>query len=458
MMHDDSEDSITEVFPLLTPPLATATSFRAPPASAEGTATTLASFRSPPASAETTATTLFQSPPGTSASFLTPPGAALATATDQTTATSSRSQAKGNLSRNPNGRSYPWDHFQIYLPDRFVVNCNHCKKDLCYNGNTTALTRHLSSMHKPIADEWNRRQLLNASKSKGVTSWLVDNSTDKVHDTLIRFIVDKYLPYDIVNADSFRNFVSALNQKTPVISSKKVKQLIAEKVAESKSVVIEKLKGTRGAMTTDGWTSRQNCSYFGFTFHYINEDWELINIPLGIEHHVGQTTAPDHLVDLSLQLDRYGLKWSNLVAVVTDTAAVMNAFGRLIEGSASVPHIGCVDHVLNTITKTCALDPKNLPQPAQQETGALKIARSLVATFNHSSQLTEELLKLQRDRLEPAVKLIQDVPTRWWSTYAMVLRLLRLKVHINAMAPHSDKFVDLNHEQWTLLEGIRVLL
>ncbi len=100
-----------------------------------------------------------------------------------------------------------------------------------------------------------------------------------------------------------------MNQKTSVISSKKVKQLIAEKVAQCKSLVIEELKGARGAMTTDGWTSGQGFSYFEFTFHYINEDWELINLPLGIEHHVGRTTAPDHLVELSLEMDRYRLKW-----------------------------------------------------------------------------------------------------------------------------------------------------
>jgi hypothetical protein len=119
-----------------------------------------------------------------------------------------------------------------------------------------------------------------------------------------------------------------------------------------------------------------------------------------------------------------------------------------------VEHVGCVDHILNVITKKCGHDPTDITR--SPETGALKATRSLVGSFFHSTQLMEELLKLQRDRNETPVKVIQDVKTRWWSTYSMVLRILRVRVYINAMAPHHPKTMeDLNVEQWNLLECIK---
>jgi len=48
--------------------------------------------------------------------------------------------------------------------------------------------------------------------------------------------------------------------------------------------------------------------------------------------------------------------------------------------------------------------------------------------FNSSPQATIELLGMQVEGR--AVKLIQDVTTRWWSTYAMCDQLLRLMTYL----------------------------
>ncbi len=60
--------------------------------------------------------------------------------------------------------------------------------------------------------------------------------------------------------------------------------------------------------------------------------------------------------------------------------------------------------------------------------GAMMAARELVQHFKHSSQ-TEAIL-LGKQVAGRAVKPIQDVETRWWSTYSMCSRLKRLKPYL----------------------------
>jgi hypothetical protein len=101
------------------------------------------------------------------------------------------------------------------------------------------------------------------------------------------------------------------------------------------------------------------------------------------------------------QMEAFHLHYSYMTCVVTDTEATMVAAGRkFVEHSEGqngrIGWHGCVDHLLELITGIAFTDsPK---------------------TFLEQVQGT-------------AVKPIQDVVTRWWSTYSMVEQLLRLKMY-----------------------------
>lgn len=88
----------------------------------------------------------------------------------------------------------------------------------------------------------------------------------------------------------------------------------------------------------------------------------------------------------------------------------------------------------------------------------MKSARALVGHFNSSSQATTDLLDIQ-DRMTP-LKIVQDVATRWWSTYMMVNRLIELKDSFAALVQRDlfDEDTNLSEEQWDALEDIKALL
>ena len=87
----------------------------------------------------------------------------------------------------------------------------------------------------------------------------------------------------------------------------------------------------------------------------------------------------------------------------------------------------------------------------------MKRARALVAFFNGSTQATDLLERLQREGKEDyIVSLIQDIITRWWSTYSMIQRLLRLRKYVDLC--FEKNFVPsgfaLSVDDWTVLSQI----
>ena len=78
-----------------------------------------------------------------------------------------------------------------------------------------------------------------------------------------------------------------------------------------------------------------------------------------------------------------------------------------------------IDHLLQLVTKKAFSD-------LLMSEGALKACHNLVNYFNSSSRAMKKLLGKQV--VGRAVKPDQDVTTRWWSTYTMCERLLRLKL------------------------------
>ncbi len=45
------------------------------------------------------------------------------------------------------------------------------------------------------------------------------------------------------------------------------------------------------ALTSDGWTSRQNYSYLGVTCHYLNSNFQICHFNLAVRHFLGGHNA-----------------------------------------------------------------------------------------------------------------------------------------------------------------------
>jgi len=60
--------------------------------------------------------------------------------------------------------------------------------------------------------------------------------------------------------------------------------------------------------------------------------------------------------------------------------------------------------------------------------------------------------------MDRAVRPIQDVVTRWWSTYSMIERLLRLKIYLAILEEEGDLTINLTEVQWNIVADLKALL
>lgn len=227
-----------------------------------------------------------------------------------------------------------------------------------------------------------------------------------------------------------------------------------------KEAVKRELTGKFFSVTTDHWTSPNNETYSCLTAHWI-QDGLMKQCVLAFEVFHGTTAGSELGKDFVTKFEEYGFELSFVIAVVTDTTGNMNTFGEYLR-QKNVTHLYCVDHNLH-LTAKLAFDDRNLPDSES----AMKAARGIVEYFTKSTQATEKLLKMQpnvhlplRQGSTQPVKLIQDVVTRWWSTYRMLRRLRELIPAIDALVIGDEKIniTRLTDDQKKILEEVEKAL
>ena len=184
------------------------------------------------------------------------------------------------------------------------------------------------------------------------------------------------------------------------------------------------------ALTTDGWTSRACQSYITITAHFINQNWNLRNFVLQTRLLEQSHTGVNIGAVLREALAEWNLNFPYPVPLVTDNASNMS---RAAETAGLTPHIGCFAHTLNLAAQ------KGMKVPSAAR--LLGRVRRIVGFF-HRSTTANAVLKSKQDLLKlPKLKLIQDVATRWNSSYEMLERYLQQQPAVTAalMSPEIRK-------------------
>ncbi len=96
----------------------------------------------------------------------------------------------------------------------------------------------------------------------------------------------------------------------------------------------------------------------------------------------------------------------------------------------------------------------------------MKNARAIVQYFNKSTQATKKLKDQQQESslakyIGKPLNILQDVKTRWWSTYRMLKRLRFLREAISHYVvdnPHDTDVVNLTHQEWRLCHQVEITL
>ncbi|XP_073728840.1 E3 SUMO-protein ligase ZBED1-like [Misgurnus anguillicaudatus] len=253
-------------------------------------------------------------------------------------------------------------------------------------------------------------------------------------------------PLSVVEDKGFRAFVNTLDPKYRIPCRQTTKQLILERYSKEKQALKDQLTAVQSVcLTTDLWTSVAMESYISVTAHYISDDFSLQSKLLEVEGFEGRHTADAIATHLRSIILEWGLQ-DKVFCVTTDNGAnVVAAVKKL-----NMRHLPCFAHTLNLIVKDSLAAVTELDDLRSK-------VRRVVGFFRSSCTAKEKLDNLQKDLKMPQLRLLQEVETRWNSTYLMLERFFNLREPLSAAMSNMDLPMFFPQDWAAMADAIEVL-
>eukprot|EP00102_Acyrthosiphon_pisum_P022673 XP_016659883.1 PREDICTED: zinc finger BED domain-containing protein 4-like [Acyrthosiphon pisum] len=310
-------------------------------------------------------------------------------------------------------RSAVWKYFE--KNNDGTSTCVLCYKKLKTSGNTTNLNGHLNSMHKSIIN-----QKTHDSNKQDVA----DDPGEAINTSVPNTDNVITLPPPYQNFKRQTNIKQSFNNISTYteggVKDSKITNLIVYMISKYNqpiSIVEDK----------DIWTDIQTRSYLGITVHFANTStFTLKSGILGVYDLSERHTSDYIAVKLKEACFEWEIPMKSVTAVITDGAANMTksielAFGR----NHQIP---CFAHTINLIAE------RSLSNVAEL-TKLISNVKSIVTWFKHSVVGSDDLRKLTGGD----GKLIQEVSTRWNSTFYMLQRFISLRPFVNEILNKNIK-------------------
>ncbi|XP_041654041.1 E3 SUMO-protein ligase ZBED1-like [Cheilinus undulatus] len=237
---------------------------------------------------------------------------------------------------------------------------------------------------------------------------------EAITKSLAYFIAKDMMPFRTVERPGFKTLMNTVAPKYKIprrqqLSEKEIPNMYLKVKAD---VVSSLAEAQHVAFTTDLWTSNTGHPYMSLTAHFITPAWEMKAACLETAFLPEDHTAENIKQAFNNLIAEWGIDQTAEVCVMTDNATNMKAAFKSLPSN----WISCFGHNLNlALGKALKIN---------QLEAAVKACRSVVQGFNHSWKRRRELAKKQAELNLPQHTLIQDVVTRWGSTYDMMSRFV----------------------------------
>ena len=287
--------------------------------------------------------------------------------------------------------------------------CLDCDMDLKYYGCTGNVECHIKAKHK------DRKS---TDKTK-ITSFMGQTPTFK--RALVKWLVLTYQPLSVTEHESFKEMIASISPSLKIPSRRELCDALDGLEEQARAAILKALQGQMLAITTDAWTSAAIEAYLSLTVHYLDEAFNMQTLPIECAAFPGSHTGERIKEKIYQMLERSGVSADDISAMVADNAANQALAGKL----CSFDSVPCTPHTLQLTVKDILEDPVCQ--------SLLKKVRKIVSAFKHSALKGQELRE-QQDRCGLKHKrLLQDVKTRWSSTYLCISTLCENKAAVSAV-------------------------
>lgn len=378
-----------------------------------------------------------------------------------------------------NKRSPLWNYFEIEKYDAKYVVCLICKLKLSRGGEgkkagTSSMKNHLQSKHpdkfseiyggssstsrggsrtfpssfastSAPAQPASHKQLTLAETVERKQYWGINDPKSKEYHYLIgEMIALDNEPLSMVDRVGFNRLMHKAVPRYKIPSRTFMTENIVPDIYDR---IIKKMmenisKAAVVSVTSDIWTcDHNNESFLSFTAHWISPDFKPEHGVLAIKPFSGSHTGENIANELKVIAARWNIPLNKIHVVVHDSGANMVKGVRVAEYDSARCFIHSLQRVITESLKC---------QPDLME--MLAASRRIVTHFNHSGLAQEKLKAIQKELKLPEHQLVQDVSTRWNSTYYLQERLLEQKRAVSLYIAEHDKLSNLTPLQWNLME------
>lgn len=248
------------------------------------------------------------------------------------------------------------------------------------------------------------------SKFVNVTKPITLNRSMALDRQLLKMICKEYHPFSLLEDLEFKKFVNMLCPNYNLPSRKTLtNSLMPSLYNELFDKIKNDLAGAKAVcLTSDGWTSINNVSFYALTAHFIDDKTQLKSYLLECSQFEERHTAENISNWVKAVTTKYNIHFK-ITAIITDNASNMKSAAMLL----NLRHIPCFAHSLNLVVQHAI-------QISIQKT--VDEVKRAVMYFKKSPSALSKLAEMQENLKKDQLKLKQDVPTRWNSSYDMLQR------------------------------------
>lgn len=383
--------------------------------------------------------------------------------------------------------SITWKYFKVNPNDKTVCSCALCNATISRGGKTAKtfttsnMMNHLKKFHpQEMAKEAEAlgstsKQLKRTATEAGCSAttstcdcekgkvqatlpsifakkklWDInDHRAQEVHYLIGEMIAVDLQPYSMTSDIGFQRLVKVICPNYNIPSRKYITENIIPDIFQKVKTKIKTYiqNASHISLTTDIWTaSTNNCPFLSVTGHWLSSEFEQHRAVLRVVPFQGSHTGARISEVLSNVLEDYELTKKQIFLVLRDSGANMIAGVN----NCGLQSQSCFIHTLQL-----SINESIFTQQAIKN--IVTINRNIVKHFNHSAVAVKKLEEIQDQLNLKMHKLIQDVATRWNSTYYMLERNLEQR---KALATYAvdNTLPTLSTYQWGLVEKIVHLL
>ncbi|NWH18421.1 ZBED4 protein, partial [Grus americana] len=370
-----------------------------------------------------------------------------------------------------------WNHFSICSADSTKVICMHCGRTISRgkkptNLGTSCLLRHLQRFHNNVLKTDVSETVLSSSTDNHVplsTELLGSSNFDETNDKFcdshpvakkITSLVAEMIaldlqPYSFVDNIGFNRLLEYLQPQYSLPSpSYFSRTAIPDMYDNVKQIIISHLKEAESGVihfTSGIWMSNQTREYLTLTAHWVT--FESSFRPQCEDYHcsallnVSQIDCDYNGISIQKQLEYWWETWITSIGLqigitVTDNQSIEKT---LNEGDHS--SVQCFSHTVNVIVNE-AIKSQRMVQ------NLLSIARKICERVHRSAKAKEKLAELQKEYELPQHQLIQDVPSKWNTSFHMLERLIEQKRAIDEMSIECSFRELISCDQWEVMQSV----